>query len=100
MHHLGNFSLMAVVVMCAYAVVASLLGVKKQSSQLVNSARRALIAAAGFSALSVAALLALFLADDFRFEYVASYSAAALPWYYKVSALWPGTTDRSSSGPS
>ena len=90
MHHLGNFSLMAVVVLCAYAVAASLLGVNKQSSQLVNSARRALIAAAGFSALSVAALLALFLADDFRFEYVASYSAAALPWYYKVSALWAG----------
>ncbi len=90
MHHLGNFALMAVVVMCAYAVVASLVGVKKQSSQLVTSARRALIAAAGFSALSVAALLALFLADDFRFQYVASYSAAALPWYYKVSALWAG----------
>ena len=94
MHHLGNFSLMAVVVLCAYGVVASLLGARQQaatgSTRLVTSARRALVAAAAFSALSVAALLALFLADDFRFQYVASYSAAALPLPYKVSALWAG----------
>ena len=67
MHHLGNFSLMAVVVLCGYAVLASLVGAGKRSSALVNSARRALIAAAGFSALSVISLGALFLADAFRF---------------------------------
>ena len=90
MHHLGNFALMGVVVMCVYAIAASLIGAKKRSAQLVTSARRAIVAAFGFSALSIGALLALFLADDFRFQYVASYSAAALPWYYKVSALWAG----------
>ena len=63
---------------------------EKAVLQLVTSGRRALIAAAGFSALSVASLLALFLADDFRFQYVASYSAAALPAAYKISALWAG----------
>ncbi len=90
MHHLGNFSLMAVVVLCGYAVLASLVGAGKRSSALVNSARRALIAAAGFSALSVISLGALFLADDFRFEAVASYSSAALPLAYKISAIWAG----------
>ncbi len=90
MHHLGNFSLMAVMVLVAYAAVASFLGGRRQSVALVTSARRSLIAAAGFSALSVASLLALFLADDFRFEYVASYSASALPVAYKISALWAG----------
>ncbi len=90
MHHLGNFSLMAVVVLTAYGALASFLGGRRRSAALVTSARRALIAAAGFSALSVASLLALFLADDFRFEYVASYSTSALPVAYKISALWAG----------
>ncbi len=94
MHHLGNFSLMAVVVLCAYGVAASLLGARQLArtgaTALVTSARRALIAAAGFSTLSVAALLSLFLADDFRFQYVASYSASTLPLPYKISALWAG----------
>ena len=90
MHHLGNFSLMAVVVLCAYGAAASLVGARKGSASLVASARRALIAAAAFSGLSVAALLSLFIADDFRFQYVASYSAAALPLPYKISALWAG----------
>ena len=90
MHHLGNFSLMAVVVLCAYAAVAALVGIRRDSPALAASARRGLVAAAGFSALSVGSLLALFLADDFRFRYVASYSAAELPFYYKISALWAG----------
>lgn len=81
---------MAVVVLCAYGALASFLGARQRSEALITSARRALIAAAGFSALSVASLLSLFLADDFRFEYVASYSSAALPIPYKVSALWAG----------
>ncbi len=90
MHHLGNFSLMAVVVLSAYAGLASFLGARKHSVSLVTSARRALIAAAAFSGLATLALLALFVADDFRFQYVASYSAAALPLPYKISALWAG----------
>ncbi len=90
MHHLGNFSLIAVLALTAFAGVAALLAARQRSGALLESARRAILGAAGFSALSIASLLALFLADDFRFRYVASYSAAALPIPYKVSALWAG----------
>ncbi len=90
MHHLGNFSLIAVLVLTAYAGIAALFAARKRSTPLLESARRAFLGAAGFSALSILALLALFLADDFRFRYVASYSSAALPIPYKISALWAG----------
>ncbi len=90
MHHLGNFSLIAVLVLTAYAGVAALFAARRQSAAVLESARRGILGAAGFSALSIVSLLALFVADDFRFRYVASYSAAALPIPYKISALWAG----------
>jgi cytochrome c-type biogenesis protein CcmF len=38
--------------------------------------------------LSVAALGAAFLADDFSVAYVANHSNTLLPWYYKLTAVW------------
>lgn len=39
---------------------------------------------------AVALLWWLFLTDAFAFRYVAGRSSRAMPWYYKVSALWAG----------
>ena len=90
MNHLGNFSLMAIIVMASYAVVASLVGVHRKSTKLVKSAENALLACAAFSTAACFSLVALLLKSDFRFEYVASYSNRELPFFYKVAALWAG----------
>lgn len=39
---------------------------------------------------ALALLVGLFLTDAFAFGYVAGRSSRALPWYYKVSAVWAG----------
>ena len=40
--------------------------------------------------LGFAALASAFLASDFSVRYVAEHSNTALPWYYKLSAVWGG----------
>jgi cytochrome c-type biogenesis protein CcmF len=90
MHHLGNFALMAIFAFAAYAILASLLGVRKKSSRLTESAERALLACSALSTVACFSLVTLLLKSDFRFEYVASYSNRDLPFFYKVASLWAG----------
>lgn len=90
MHHLGNFSLMAILVLAAYAILASLLGVRRGSGKLTASAERALLACSAFSTAACFSLVWLLMKSDFRFEYVASYSNRDLPFFYKLASLWAG----------
>jgi cytochrome c-type biogenesis protein CcmF len=90
MHHVGNFGLMAILVLSAYAVVAALLGARRGRPGLVASARRALLASTALGTVAVLALWTLLVRSDFRYEYVAGFSNQALPWPYKVAALWAG----------
>lgn len=90
MHHLGNFSLMAVFVLAAYAGVASVVGVRNNRPGLIASAERAILACAGLSTLAVLSLVTLLFNSDFRFEYVANYSNRDLPAFYKIASLWAG----------
>ena len=90
MHHLGNFSLMAIIVLAVYAIAASLLGVRRGSSKLTKSAERALLACTAFSTAACFSLVWLLMKSDFRFEYVASYSNRDLPFFYKLASLWAG----------
>ena len=90
MHHLGNFSLMAIIVLAAYAIAASLLGVRRRSGKLTTSAERALLACTALSTAACFSLVWLLMKSDFRFEYVASYSNRDLPFFYKLASLWAG----------
>ena len=90
MHHLGNFALMAILLLVSYAVIASLLGAWKRLGGLVRSGERALLAGSALSTVATLGLVTLFLKNDFRFEYVATYSNRALPIPYKIAALWAG----------
>jgi cytochrome c-type biogenesis protein CcmF len=81
---------MAILVMAAYAVVASLLGVKRGSGRLIKSGERALLACTALSTAACFSLVWLLMKSDFRFEYVASYSNRDLPFFYKLASLWAG----------
>ena len=90
MHHLGNFSLMAIMVLATYAVVASLFSIRRNSGRLAKSGERALLACSALSTAACFSLVWLLLRSDFRFEYVASYSNRDLPFFYKLASLWAG----------
>jgi cytochrome c-type biogenesis protein CcmF len=90
MHHLGNFSLMAIFMLSIYTVVAALAGRQGNRPGLVVSAERALLACVALSTLAVISLTVLLVQSDFTFEYVANYTNRDLPLIYKVAALWAG----------
>ena len=66
MHHLGNFSLMAIIVLAAYAIAASLLGVRRGSVKLTKSAERALLACTAFSTAACFSLVWLLMKQRFQ----------------------------------
>ena len=81
---------MAIFVVAAYAVAASVLGVRKGRPGLLASAERSILACAALSTAAVFSLVTLLFRSDFRFEYVANYSNRDLPTFYKIAALWAG----------
>ncbi len=87
---LGHYALVASLLFCAYAMVASLVGARKQNHALIRSAENAIIANLILIVLASIALWWLLLNDQFQVEYVANYSSAAMPSHFKFTAFWGG----------
>ncbi|MGW8180984.1 MAG: cytochrome c biogenesis protein CcsA, partial [bacterium] len=90
MIHLGHYSILASMVLCAYGLLAALWGGKKGSLPLVRSAENAVLANFFLLILASLSLFYLLLNDVFVVQYVANYSAADMPWYFKLTAFWGG----------
>ena len=87
---LGNLALTAAVVLVTWAGAAAVVGARRRSANLVDSARYATYAVFGLVAVASGALIHAFLASDFRIRYVAHYSDRAMPAFYKATAFWGG----------
>ena len=90
---LAEYGLLILVLALAcsvYSVVAYFLGAQKQIADLVHSAKNATIASTALLTLAILAVVQALMANDFSYEYVASYSSIALPTFYKVTSLWAG----------
>jgi len=77
-------------VLAVYALVASIVGIRRQKERLQYSAYRAVIAVGVLVTVATGILLYSLMTNDFRFAAVAGHSNRALPWYYKLTALWSG----------
>ena len=77
-------------VLAVYALVASIVGIRRQKERLQYSAYRAVVAIGVLVTISTGILLYSLLTNDFRLAAVAGHSNRALPWYYKLTALWSG----------
>ena len=90
MSQLGQFALTLAFVAATYSIIASLYGVRRGNDRLIASGRNAGLGA--FAALTAAfgSLFYLFLASDFSVAYVVSTSNRALPYFYKIAAIWGG----------
>jgi cytochrome c-type biogenesis protein CcmF len=76
---------------CAvYAMIATILGARRQQQELVDTGHNAAIAVMVFLSLAAVALVQALLADNFQLKYVASTSNRALPVFYKITSLWAG----------
>jgi cytochrome c-type biogenesis protein CcmF len=90
MIQLGHYALVASMLFCAYGMVVALVGGQKRSLPLIRSAENSVIANAILILVASIALWVLFLTDEFRVEYVANYSSAAMPTHFKFTAFWGG----------
>jgi cytochrome c-type biogenesis protein CcmF len=90
MAQLGHFALALGLVVTAYSIVASLLGIRLKNDKLIASGRNAAIGACACITTAIVALCYLFVVSDFSINYVAQHSNRDLPFYYKISALWGG----------
>ncbi|MGZ6252536.1 MAG: heme lyase CcmF/NrfE family subunit [Candidatus Binataceae bacterium] len=87
---IGQLALALALMVAVYSIVANLLGIRRNSPDLLLSARHALWAMCAMVTVAVAALWTGLLTSDFSLEYVASYSSVTLPIQYKFAALWGG----------
>jgi cytochrome c-type biogenesis protein CcmF len=84
----GNFCLLLALCLSVYALFAALIGAWQRNRRIVQSAERAVWAAAGSTSLALASLLCLLVGNDFSVSHVASSSSRDLPIFYKIAAVW------------
>ena len=77
-------------VLALYALLASIVGIRRQKERLQYSAYRAVVSVGFLVTVATGILLYGLMSNDFRLAAVAGHSNRALPWYYKLTALWSG----------
>ncbi len=87
---IGQLALALALILAAYSIIANLVGARRSLPALLASGRHAVWATCAMVTVAVAALWTSLLRSDFSLEYVASYTSASLPTFYKITALWGG----------
>jgi cytochrome c-type biogenesis protein CcmF len=89
---IGEVALWVALAISAWGGVMAFFGGGLRRGDLVLSAERTVYAVLGLLAVSSAAIIAAFLGNEYRYQYVANYSNRELSTFYKISGLWAGQT--------
>jgi cytochrome c-type biogenesis protein CcmF len=87
---LGRAALVTSLALAVYALLAGAAAAHLRRRRLAESARNALLASFGTTAVASIVLLVALLRHDFSFTYVADHTSRGLPWAYALSAFWGG----------
>ena len=87
---LGQIALIIALCLAVLQASVPLYGAWRGDALAMNVAQPAAAAQCLFVAFAFACLVQAFVVDDFSVTYVALNSNSAMPWYYKVSAVWGG----------
>jgi len=90
MSDVGYWILVLCLIVSSYGAIASFMGRRRASRQLVESGKNALLATTVLVSLASAILLYLLLTHDFQVSYVYRYTSTHLPLIYTISAFWAG----------
>ncbi len=90
MADLGRAALFVAFGLSLYAAIAGGLAAYESRRRLHDSARNALVAAFGATAVAAFVLLHALQARDFTYTYVAEHSSRKLPFPYSFTAFWGG----------
>jgi len=87
---LGRAALIVTLGLLLYAAAAGGYAAARRHRRLEESARNALVAALGATAVAAGVLVAAFLRHDFSLAYVAGHSSRQLPVAYTLAGFWSG----------
>lgn len=87
---MGLFAIILAMGLALFQGLLPLLGLHQHKKIWMQAARPLAIGQSFFITFSFLCLLYAFVQDDFSVAYVAQHSNSALPWYYKISAIWAG----------
>src|SRR5215207_5179164 len=90
MADLGRSALVVSLGLALYALAAGAIAARANRRRLADSARNALLACFGSTAVAAIVLAIALLRHDFTFSYVAAHTSRDLPWQYTLSAFWGG----------
>src|SRR5262245_898930 len=90
MPDLGRAALATAFLLLVYASVAGAFAAWHHRRRLAESARNALVAAFGSTAVAVVVLLIALARHDFSYTYVAQHTSHELPFGYTLTAFWGG----------
>ena len=90
MADLGRAALVVSLGLALYACVVGIAAARTNRRRLADSARNALLACFGSTAVAAAVLATALARHDFSFTYVASHTNRTLPTIYSLSAFWGG----------
>jgi cytochrome c-type biogenesis protein CcmF len=90
MPEFGQFALRLGLLLSAYAILVDLVGRRWKRRELLASGRNATIGCLLCLTAACVALEVLLARSDFSVQYVAENTSRALPFVYKLTALWAG----------
>lgn len=90
MTELGSFSLLFALALSVLVGLSLAWGLRRKDGRFIEVAYRASEGVFAFMTLAAGLLVYAFVTDNFRLEYVVSYSERALPLFYKITGLWAG----------
>lgn len=86
----GKYSLLFSFVLSLLVFICLIIGIRRKDGRFINLSYRGSKGIFFFLTIASSMLIYAFITNDFRIEYVASYSERSLPIFYKITGLWAG----------
>ena len=86
----GGYFLLLSLVLSAGIILFLIFGLSRKDGRFIEASYRATKGIFLLLTFASALMIYFFITDNFRIEYVASYSEKALPVFYKITGLWAG----------
>lgn len=88
--NLGYGSLVITFIVSLYAIIAALIGERKNLFKFVESARLALLLTFPLLTITAISIITLLVNQNYEVQYVYNVTSSTMPLYLKVTALWGG----------
>ena len=92
MTQIGEVALWVALAVSVWGGIAAFAGGQMRRGDLILSAERGVLVVFALLVVASASIIAAFLGNEYRYQYVANYSNLELSTFYKISGLWAGQT--------